>query len=52
MSYNELRYLADSWGLVVMGLIYLLLCGWAFKPGSRHHNHDAANAIFKDRDHG
>lgn len=52
MTYTTLRHLADSWGLVAMGIIYLLLCAWAFRPGSRHRNHAAAMAIFEDREHG
>jgi cytochrome c oxidase cbb3-type subunit IV len=52
MTYTTLRHLADSWGLVAMGAIYLLLCGWAFRPGSRHRNRNAATAILEDRDHG
>ncbi|MCF2514720.1 cbb3-type cytochrome c oxidase subunit 3 [Sphingomonas sp. G124] len=52
MSYNELRHLADSWGLVVMAAIYLVLVGWAFLPRNRQRNRDAATMIFKDPDHG
>jgi cytochrome c oxidase cbb3-type subunit 4 len=52
MNYDTVRHLADSWGLLVMLLVYLTLCGWAFRPGSRHRNNDAATAIFKDCDHG
>jgi cytochrome c oxidase cbb3-type subunit IV len=52
MKYETLRHLADSWGLLAMLLAYLLLCGWAFRPRSRKHNHDAATAIFRDSDHG
>ena len=52
MTYNLLRHLADSWGLVAMGIVYLVLCGWVFRPGSRHHNDTAAHSIFEDSDHG
>jgi cytochrome c oxidase cbb3-type subunit 4 len=52
MTYETLRHFADSWGLVVMGLAYLVLCGWAFLPRNRSRNRDAANLIFKDSDHG
>ena len=51
MNYDTLRHFADSWILVVMGLVWLLFCGWAFRPGSRHRNHKAATAIFEDREH-
>ena len=52
MSYDLLRHLADSWGLLVMLGIYLSFVGWAFIPGSRKRNRDAATIIFRDSDHG
>ncbi|MBN8830411.1 MAG: cbb3-type cytochrome c oxidase subunit 3 [Sphingomonadales bacterium] len=48
MSYNDLRHLADSYGLAAMLLVYLVLVGWAFRPGSRRHNDAAANMIFTE----
>lgn len=50
MSYDALRHLADSWGLVMMGVFYLALVGWAFLPRSRPANRRAAEMIF-DKDH-
>jgi cytochrome c oxidase cbb3-type subunit IV len=57
MSYDQLRHLADSWGLVMLTMIFLGLVGWTFRPGARKHMDDAAESIFKsdrigDRDHG
>jgi cytochrome c oxidase cbb3-type subunit 4 len=57
MSYDQLRHLADSWGLVMLTMIFLGLVGWTFRPGARKHMDDAAQSIFKsdrigDRDHG
>ncbi|QNN64644.1 cbb3-type cytochrome c oxidase subunit 3 [Sphingomonas rhizophila] len=52
MSYDAFRHFADSWGLVFMGFVYLVLVGWAFLPRNRNRNRDAANMIFKDADHG
>ncbi len=52
MSYDSFRHFADSWGLVFMALVYLLLVGWAFLPRNRKRNSDAANMIFKDGDNG
>ena len=46
MSYNDLRHFADSWGLVFMGLVYLVLIGWHFRPGGRRRSDDAATMIF------
>jgi len=52
MTYNDLRHLADSYGLAAMLIVYIVLVGWAFRPGSRPKNDDAANIIFRDSDHG
>lgn len=50
MSYNDLRHLADSYGLAVMLIAYLVLVGWAFRPGSHRHNQAAATMIFSDEE--
>lgn len=47
-TYDLLRHLADSWGLLMMTAIFLGLCAWPFRPGARPMNRDAANSIFKD----
>jgi cytochrome c oxidase cbb3-type subunit 4 len=52
MSYEWLRQFADSWALLAMIIFYLACVGWAFLPRNRQRNHDAANIIFKDADHG
>ena len=52
MSYDALRHFADSYGLIVMAVVWLAFVGWAFRPGARRRNRDAANMIFKDQDHG
>ena len=38
MSYDAMRHFADSWGLVFMGLSYLILIGWHFQPGARRRS--------------
>lgn len=48
MSYNELRHFADSWGLVAMGIIFVILVAWPFRRGASGRNHDAATIIFRD----
>lgn len=45
-----LRHFADSWGLLFMGITFLVLVGWTFLPGSRDRNQSAATMIFKDHD--
>lgn len=46
--YTFLRYMADSWGLLAMLLIFLGVCVWAFRPGTRGLHDDAANSIFRN----
>ena len=56
MSYDALRYFADSWGLVFMGLTYAVLIVWHFLPQGRERSAEAALAIFEtehsEADHG
>lgn len=57
MNYNDLRHFADSWGLVFMGVTYLVLIGWHFRPGGKERSRNAAAIVFsephesKDKDH-
>ncbi|MEP6868801.1 MAG: cbb3-type cytochrome c oxidase subunit 3 [Novosphingobium sp.] len=50
-TYETLRHLADSWGLVAMGAVFLVLALWPFRPGAHRANDDAATMIFKGDDH-
>jgi cytochrome c oxidase cbb3-type subunit IV len=52
VTYETLRHFADSYGLAAMAIVWLTLCGWAFRPGSRDRNRAAADIIFRDSDHG
>ena len=51
-TYDLLRHLADSWGLLAMGIVFLGLCLWPFRPGARDANAQAATSIFKDENDG
>jgi cytochrome c oxidase cbb3-type subunit 4 len=51
MNYHIARELADSWGLLVMVMVFLVLTGWAFRKGSRDANDRAANMIFDEDQH-
>ena len=51
-TYDMLRHLADSWGLLAMLVVFLAFVAWPFRPGARDHNRDAANVIFKDETDG
>ncbi|WP_418593011.1 cbb3-type cytochrome oxidase subunit 3 [Ponticoccus sp. (in: a-proteobacteria)] len=49
-NYSFLRQLADSWGLLVMFLIFVGIIFWAFRPGSRKTYEDTANIPFRHED--
>lgn len=49
MTYDRLRHLADSWGLIVLTLVFLILIGWTFLPAARGRQHRAATSIFEDQ---
>ena len=51
-TYDTLRHLADSWGLLAMMIAFVALCLWPFRPGSKARNEDAAQVIFKDENDG
>ena len=52
MSYEALRHFADSYGLLVMALVWAIFAGWAFRPGARDRNRAAAQMIFRDDEDG
>ena len=49
-TYETLRHLADSWGLVFMVVTLAALVGWAFRPGSRAVHDDARMIPFRDEE--
>lgn len=51
MNYNDFRHFADSWGLLMMGVLFIILILWPFRKGASQRNEDAANIIFRDDDH-
>lgn len=51
MNYEALRHFADSYALAVMGVLYLVLVGWAFRPSRRSSNERAAEMIFDEDEH-
>lgn len=46
--YDQLRHLADSYGLIGLLALFLGLCLWVFRPGAKQQNREAANLIFRD----
>ena len=51
-TYDTLRHLADSWGLLAMVLSFLALVLWPFRPGAKDANETAAKMIFEDDGNG
>lgn len=51
-DYDTLRHFADSWGLVMMGVLFLAFTGWTFLPGARSRNEAARMSILNDEDDG
>ncbi|AWW73774.1 hypothetical protein NAP1_15813 [Erythrobacter sp. NAP1] len=49
--YDAFRHFADSYGLVMIFGLYLVLCGWHFLPRSRDGVEEAKTSIFKEDDH-
>jgi cytochrome c oxidase cbb3-type subunit 4 len=49
-TYDALRHLADSWGLLAMLVVFVGLAAWPYRPGARDANDTAATMIFKDGD--
>lgn len=50
--YDQLRHLADGYGLVALLILFLCLCLWVFRPGAKQQNQEAARLIFNDDDSG
>lgn len=51
-TYEMLRQFADSWALMGMAVLFLVLVAWPFRPGARAKNDHAATMIFKDENDG
>lgn len=50
MTYETLRQIADSWGLVATMLLFLTLVGWTFLPRARDAHARAATMILEDEE--
>ena len=50
--YETLRHFADSYALIAMFGVFVILCAWPFRPGARQRNQDAATLIFEGQDDG
>jgi cytochrome c oxidase cbb3-type subunit IV len=47
MSYEALRHFADSWGLLLLTLVFLIVLVWINRPGSRDLYRSQAEIPFK-----
>ena len=52
VTYDTLRQLAGTWGLVVMVVGFVVCILWPFRPGSNTSNQAAATMIFEEDDNG
>jgi cytochrome c oxidase cbb3-type subunit 4 len=50
-TYDALRHVADSWGLVAMFVFFAGFIAWPFRPGARGKNDSAARMIFESEKH-
>ena len=50
MSYDALRHAADSWGLLFITLLFLVLVGWTFRRGASEVHARAKTMIFEPND--
>lgn len=48
MNYESFRHFADSYFLAMMGILYLVLIGWAFRPSRAAANERARTMIFDE----
>lgn len=48
MDYETLRHLADSWGLVYLTAVFVVVVIWAFRPGGKKHYEDVAKIPLKE----
>ena len=47
MHYDQLRHFADSWGLLLMTLVFLGAVAWALRPGARKSYDEQADIPFR-----
>jgi cytochrome c oxidase cbb3-type subunit 4 len=50
VNYSDLRHFADSYGLLFLGVVFVVLIGWTFRKGSRRHYRQAKTMIFGEED--
>lgn len=46
--YTLMREFADSWAMLAIFLVFVVVVAWAFRPGSRPIHDDIAMSIFRN----
>ena len=49
-TYSFLRAFADSWMLLFLTLFFVGIIAWAFRPGARAAQTEAATCVFRNDD--
>lgn len=49
-TYSLLRAFADSWMLLFLTLFFVGIIAWAFRPGARAAQAEAATCVFRNDD--
>ena len=47
MNYETFRHLSDSWGLIYMVAVFVIVALFVFRPGSKKQYEDAGNIPLK-----
>ncbi len=50
MDHETLRHFADSWGLLLLVVMFVGAVGWAMRPGAKAMHDDAAQIPFRNED--
>ena len=48
MDYSTLRQFADSWGLLYLFLLFLIIVVFVFRPGAKKHYDEQAKIPLKE----
>lgn len=51
MDYETFRQFADSWGLLYLTVVFLLVVAFVFRPGSKKMYDELSQLPLKDDDH-
>lgn len=49
-TYGLMREFADSWALLALFVIFLMVIFWAFRPGGSKQQEAAAESIFRNEE--